>query len=252
VLAPLGLTWIALVLTPNAGAGTASGLVIVLGSLVTAIADSNNDNPQIQAILQSLGHTDSSEIGRTLIIAIFVIVAALAAAAGVQSVLRMREEEADGRLEPVLATPRSRVAWLLSWTFVAPVIVVVVLVATGATAALSFAALDDTDHAWLSLGSAVAAAPAALTSVGITALLFGLLPRLAIALGWGVYGVTAGIGMFGNLLGLDQDVIEKISPIANVPALPTDDWVPTLVLSAIVVLAVALAALGFRRRDLAT
>jgi ABC-2 type transport system permease protein len=82
--------------------------------------------------------------------------------------------------------------------------------------------------------------------------LVGLLPRAAIALGWGVYGVLAAIGMFGGLLGLDEDAVKALSPIANVPALPTDDWIPSIVLGAIALAAVALGAVAFRRRDVAT
>ena len=249
---PLALAWRLQWPTLIAWAGGSALFGLALGSLVSAVADSNIDNPQIQAILQSLGHTNASEIGRTLLIAIFVIVAAVAAAAGVQSVLRVREEEAEGRLESVLATPRSRVGVLLASMLVAAAIVTVVLLATGVAAAISFIALDDADNAWLSVGSAAASAPAALSFTGITALLVGLLPRAAIGIGWGVYGLLTGIGMFGGLLGIDQDVVVHVSPIANVPALPTDDWLPTIVLGAIAIVTAALAALAFRRRDLVT
>lgn len=249
---PLALAWRLQWPTLVAWAGGSALFGLALGSLVSAVAKANIDNPQIQAILQSLGHTDAGEIGRTLLIAIFVIVAAVAAAAGVQSVLRVREEEAEGRLESVLATPRSRVGVLLASTVVAAVIVIAVLLATGVAAAISFIELGDTDNAWLSLGSAAASAPAALSFTGITALLFALVPRVAIGIGWGVYGLLAGIGMFGGLLGIDEDVIVHVSPIANVPALPTDDWLPTVVLGAMALVTSAVAALAFRRRDLVT
>jgi ABC-2 type transport system permease protein len=249
---PLALAWRLHWPTLVAWAGGSALFGLALGSLVRAIADANIDNPQIQRILQSLGHTAAADVGRVLLIAVFVIVAGVAGAAGVQAVLRLREEEAEGRLEALLATPRTRSAWLLSFTLVGALTVTAVLVAAGAAAALSFAVLDDPDDAWLSIGSAVAALPAVLSFVGVTALFAGLLPRAAIALGWGVYGVLAAIGMFGGLLGLDEDTVKALSPIANVPALPTDDWIPSIVLGAIAIAAVALGAVAFRRRDLAT
>ncbi|MES1169294.1 MAG: polyketide antibiotic transporter, partial [Leifsonia sp.] len=126
-----------------------------------------------------------------------------------------------------------------------------VLVATGLASAVGFVALGNWDNAWLSLGQCLIQGPAALTFVGAAALLVGLLPRLAIALGWGVFALGVGVGLFGGLLGL-SDEVQNLSPIAKVPTLPTDDWVPTVVVAAIAVALVALAAFAFRRRDVVT
>lgn len=248
---PVALAWRLQWPTLVAWAGGSALFGFALGSLVSSIANAKLDNPQVTAILESLGHTQG-DVGRTLLVAVFVIIAAVAGAAGVQAVLRMREEESDGHLEPVLATPRSRVAWFLSFAGIGLLTVVIVMVATGLTSAISFFALGDVDDAWLSIGSALAALPAVLTFTGIAALAVGLLPRASIAIGWGAYGLLAGLGMFGGLMGIDDDVVKAISPIANVPALPTDDWVPTIVLGGIVIVTLVLGALAFRRRDLST
>ncbi|MEP6843630.1 MAG: polyketide antibiotic transporter, partial [Pseudolysinimonas sp.] len=222
---PAGLAWRLQWPTLIAWAGGSALLGLVLGSLVTAVSKANLDNPQVEAVIQSLGHGGANDVGRSLVSAIMVLIGAVAAAAGVQAVLRMREEETEGRLEPVLATPRSRVSWLLSFTLIAAASVLIVLVATGVAAAIGFAALGDADNAWLSIGSALVQAPAALSFAGATALLVGLLPRLAVSLGWAVFGILIGLGLFAGLLNLPKGA-DKISPIANVPALPTDDWVP--------------------------
>jgi ABC-2 type transport system permease protein len=248
---PAALAWRLQWPTLIAWAGGSALLGLALGSLVTAISKANLDNPQIQAILQSLGHTGAADLGRTLISALMVLIGAVAAAAGVQAVLRMREEETEGRLETVLATPRSRVGWLLSYVFIAAASVLIVLVATGVTAAIGFAGVGQSDNAWLAFGSAAVQAPAALSFVGATALFVGLLPRLAVSLGWAVFGILIGFGLFAGLLNLPKGV-DKISPIANVPALPTDDWVPTIVLGVIAVVAAVLGAMALRRRDLST
>lgn len=248
---PVGLAWRLQWPTLTAWAGGSALLGLVLGSLVTAVSNANIGNAQIQSILQSLGHTGASDMGRTLISAVMVLVGATAAAAGVQAVLRMREEETEGRLEPVLAAPRSRIMWLLSYALIAAASVLIVLVATGVAASIGFAAVGQPDNAWLALGSALVQAPAALSFVGVTALLVGLLPRPAVSLGWAVFGILIGFGLFGGLLNLPKGV-DKISPIANVPALPTDDWVPTIILALIAVIATALGAMALRRRDLST
>jgi ABC-2 type transport system permease protein len=247
---PFGLAWRLQVPSMLAWTVGSALLGLALGSLVTAIANSNVDNPAIEAILESLGHTQG-DLGQALIPALMVLVGVLAAAAGVQAVLRLREEESDGRAEEVLAAPRSRIGTLLAFTAVGGFTVLIVLLATGLTSAAGFAAIGDSDNAWLSLGQALVQAPAALKFVALAALLVGLLPRLSIALSWGVFALGVGIGLFGGLLGLSEDV-QKISPFSNVPALPTDDWLPTILLGVAAVILTFLAALAFRRRDLVT
>jgi ABC-2 type transport system permease protein len=247
---PFALAWRLQTPTLIAWAAGSALLGLALGSLVTAISGANLDNPTVAAILQSLGHTQG-DLGQALIPALMVLIGVLAAAAGVQAVLRMRDEESDGRTESVLTTARSRVGWLLSFTAVGALSVVVVLLATGLASAAGFAALGKSDEAWLSLVQALVQTPAALTFVGLAAVLVGLLPRAAIALSWGVFALGIGIGLFGSLLGLDDDV-QKISPFANVPPLPTDDWLPTVLIGAVALVLAVLAALAFRRRDLVT
>lgn len=250
---PFALAWRLQWPSLIAWAGGTALFGLVLGGLISAVRDNNLDNPQIQAILQSLAHagTSESDISAAFLSAIMAIVGGVAAAGGVQAVLRTRDEESGGRLETVLAVPVSRVGWLLAFTAVAVITVLVTLIATGLTGALGFALLEDPDTAWLAFGSALVQAPAALAFTGITALLVGLLPRAATGLGWALFGVLTGLGLFGGLLGLPEGV-EKISPLADVPALPADDWAPTIVVGAVAAAATALGALAFRRRDLST
>ena len=173
-----------------------------------------------------------------------------------------REEEDDGaeqvlaqqagaaaHAESLLAAPVARIGWLLSFAALGAVTVAVVLLATGLTAAAGFAASGSDDFAWLALGQCLVQAPAALVFVGVTALVVGLLPRLAIALGWGLFGAGVVIGYFGQVLQLPE-WLQKLSPLVHVPELPTDDWGPTVILAAVAVIAALLAAFAFRRRDI--
>lgn len=247
----LGLAWRLQWPTALAWTVGAALLGLALGSLVTAIADAQSsfDSPALTAVLQSLGHTDGSDLAAALTPALMNIVGALAGAAGVQAVLRMRDEESEGRLEQVLAGPRSRAGWLAAFTLVATATVVLLLTATGAAAALGFVTTGDADSAGLAFGQALVQAPAALVFTALAALLVGLLPRAAVALSWGLYGLGVVVGLFGGLLDL-PDSVEHVSPLRNVPVLPTDDVVPTLIVAAVAAAAVALAALAIRRRDL--
>ncbi len=249
---PLGLAW-RLQRGSILGWSVGSALLgLAIGSLVTAVSKIDfSGNPLFQQLMASLGHTNQTDVARTLIPALLALVGVLAAAAGVQAVLRAREEEAAGGAEPLLAAPVSRAGWILSFTAVGALTVVIVLLATAAATAIGFAASGSGDFAWLSLGQCLIQAPAALCFVGLTALAVGLLPRAAIGLGWGLYGAGLVLGLFGQVLNL-PDGVQKISPFASVPALPAEDWWPTVIVAAVALAFAALAALAFRRRDLAT
>ncbi len=225
-------------------------LGLALGSLVTAVSQLDfADNPQIAALLQSLGHTDQTDVARALIPALMVIVGSVAAAAGVQAVLRAREEESAGRAETILASPVSRIGWLLAFAAVGAVTVAAVLLATGLASAAGFAASGSDDFAWLSLGQCLVQAPAALVFVAVTALVFGVVPRAATGLAWGLFGAGVVVGYFGQMLQLPE-WLQKLSPLVHVPELPTDDWWPTVALAAVALALTALAVIAFRRRDL--
>ncbi|MES1212924.1 MAG: polyketide antibiotic transporter, partial [Leifsonia sp.] len=90
------LAWRLQVPTLISWAAGSALLGLALGSLVTAITTSDVDNPAIEAVMNSLGHTQG-DLGTALIPAIMVIVGVLAAASGLQAVLRMRDEESGGR-----------------------------------------------------------------------------------------------------------------------------------------------------------
>jgi ABC-2 type transport system permease protein len=248
---PFALAWRLQWPTVVAWAGGSALLGLALGSLVTAIANSNVDNPQIEAIIASLGHDDQASLGRALIPAMLVIIGALAGAAGVQAVLRLRDDEADGRAEAVLTTPVSKIGWLLAGTAVGVLSVLTVLVATGLTTALGFAMIGNADDALLSLGQALVQAPSALVFVGVAVLAVALVPRISTAVAWLLFAFGVGWGLFGGLFGA-PDWTSNLSPIGTIPTLPTDDWVPTLIVGGIAVAATVVAALAFRRRDLVT
>jgi len=248
---PLALAWRLHWPTLVAWAAGSAVLGLALGSLVTAISGAEIDNPQIEAIIASLGHDDQASLGRALIPAILMIVGALAGAAGVQAVLRLRDDEADGRAEALLATPVSKIGWLLAGTTVGALSVLTVLVATGATTALGFLIIGNTDDAGLSFGQALVQAPSALVFVGLATLAIALVPRISTALAWLLFAFGVGWGLFGGLFGAPEWT-ENLSPLTTVPSLPTEDWVPTIIVGGVAVVATALAALAFRRRDLIT
>jgi ABC-2 type transport system permease protein len=231
-------------------AGTAVfGLIV--GSLGTAVSDAAFDNPDLLRILQSLSHTSRDDIAIIFTGTIFVFVCILAAAAGIQAVLRMREEESQGRAELLLATPLGRIRWMADAILIGIVTVVIVIGVTATAAWLSFLPYDKPDLAWNAVGTALVQLPAAIVFVALAALLVGVLPSVATGVTWGAFGVSVVLGLFGGLLQLPDEVV-TISPLANVPTVPVDDWGLTVVLLASALVAIVLGLVTFRRRDLTT
>ena len=169
----------------------------------------------------------------------------------VQSVLRLRTEEALLRAEPVLATPVSRRRWAISHLAVAFAGSVIMLVVAGLAVALGYG-LGGGDLASLPrlLGAAVVYLPATWLLVGFTAALVGLAPRAAPA-AWAVLALCLVVGLLGKVLGLPHWLM-TISPFQHVPALPA----ATLSVLPLVVLTVVAAGLtwagleGIARRDI--
>ena len=230
----------------------AGALGLVAANLANVAKDVVLDNPQIQAVLQSLaGGSEQPDLVSLFIVAIMQIVGMLAAAVGIQGVLRLREEETGGTAEEVLAGPTSRWTMMLSAVLIGTVSVIAVLVVTAAAEALSFLLVDLPDAAWRTIGEALVVLPAALVFVGIAALAVAILPRLSIAISWAVFGLAAVIGFFGALLQLPDEVVHA-TPWGNIPAIPVEEWTGIVALAAVAIGLVVIASVLYRRRDLKT
>jgi ABC-2 type transport system permease protein len=171
----------------------------------------------------------------------------------VQVLLRMREEETRGRLEPVLAGAVSRPRWVASQILTAALGAIVLLV--GFAVAMAVAAgqvVGGTSGLLRELtAAALAELPAVLVIAAAVLAVFALLPRRAVAISWLLLAASILLSpVFGASLRLPQWAMD-ISPFAHQKA-------PALEISALGIvatlgLAVALGVAGlaaFRRRDL--
>ncbi|MFD0970280.1 ABC transporter permease [Plantactinospora endophytica] len=252
LLSPLGLAW-RLQRGTLFGWAVAIGLFgVTIGSLAGTVEDAFAGNEGAARTIRELG--GGGALSDAFFTAMLAMVGAMAAGYVVQAMLRLRSEEAGGRVEPVLATATGRLRWLGGHLVVAAFGAVALLLLAGVSAGL-VAGLGNGDlgDRLVDLGAAalVQAAPA-LIMIGYVVLLFGLAPRLTVALAWLGYAVSLVFGQLGELLNLPQ-AVRDVSPFSHVPALPSADVTATpLVLLGVV--AVALGAAGlilFRRRDLA-
>jgi ABC-2 type transport system permease protein len=196
--------------------------------------------------------------GQTGLIDVFVtallgMAGVFAAAAGIQAVLRMRAEEAEGRAEILLSAPVSRARWLGANLFVAAVSATVVSTTAGAAAAVGLAVSGTSDGpAWSLVPAALAHVPAALVFATAAAVAFALAPRLSILVAWGVLAVAIVLGEFGELFGLPA-WLQDASPFRHSSAMPVESFNQAGAVGLLLVAAAgaSLAAYFLRRRDLA-
>ncbi len=168
----------------------------------------------------------------------------------VQMLLRMRDEEACGRLEPVLAGAVSRPRWMLAHTASAVLGAAALLLAYAAAAGLT-AAQAAGDPGLLSelLAAALAELPAVLVMAALVVVVVAFVPRWAVPVSWLLLAAAALLSPLFQL-SVPQWLLDA-SPFAHQPA-PTVDVGGTAVVALLAVAAALLAAglAAFRRRDL--
>jgi len=227
-------------------------LGLIAGGLGPLVADAVRGNPSLSDLIARLVPGSQADIVEVFTAALVGIAGVLAAAAGVQVLVRLRSEESGGRAELLLATPRTRGEWIGSAMLIASLSVIAVCAVTGMAAGAAIAASSgDAADLVRYTGAALAHTPAALVFVAVTALAFAAAPRLTAALGWGLLAVGLILGQFGELLGL-PGWLQDVSPYRHTSALPVEELdVPAaLLLVAVAGLGGLLAAVLLRRRDL--
>lgn len=244
---PLGL---ALRLQRGSLIGWSVGL-LALGATYGSVADQVDqfveDNEQLAEYFTEYG-------GATLTDAFFTTTAMMLALIGagfaVQSMLRSTAEEGSLRAELLLATPVSRTAWVGSHLVIAVLGSVLVLGLTGLGTAVTYGIIvGDFSTLGRLLGAELAYLPAVWVLTGVALLLYGLLPRAAVA-AWGVYAAVILSGILGDVLNLPSWV-RNLSPFEHVPQLPANEFelLPTALITAAAVALMAAGLAGFRHRD---
>ncbi|HVX06815.1 hypothetical protein [Humibacter sp.] len=246
---PIGLAW-----RLQRGSIIGWGIAAVVGGLLIAgLGKTLNDavaaNPEIATSLKKVG-SGSGSVLEVFLGVMAALIGLLVAGAAVQTVIRLRQEEAATNAETVLATPVGRLRWYLSFVIVAVVASAIILVLAGAVMGGALSGID----AKLA-GAAIALALAQLPAVGVymavTAFVFGVFPRATTAVGWTAFGVGVVLGEFGALLGL-PDWVRQIAPTDHTPTVPlgSADWGGTWIMAAITIVLVAVGAWAFTRRGL--
>lgn len=250
LLSPLGL---ALRLHRGTLIGWGVGMTVAayaFGIVGRSVDDFEEVSPQFVEFLEELyPGAEIIDIFATFLMAMLAI-----AAAGftVQSLLRMRAEEASGRAEPVLATAVSRPVWLGSHVAVAAGGTAVILTAMGAAGMLGYlTGGGDVAGGLGQFQAAVVFIPSVLALGAFVLVAFAFVPRWAMLVAWGALVMALVMGQLGELLKFPQALL-NVSPFTHAPKVPAEPFeaLPLVVLTVVAVALGGLAFLGFRRRSL--
>ena len=232
-----------------AGAAVLGGLAGGLGPVVT---DAVAGNTSLEELIGRLVPGSRADIIDVFTTALLGIAGVLAAAAGIQGILRLRAEETEGRAELLLAVPQSRTRWLVANFLLAIISATVVGAVAGTAAAVGLSLTGTAGTPAIQLVAAsLAHVPAAAVLIAVSAAIFAGIPRWSVAAGWGLLTCGLVLGQFGDLLGLPA-WLRAVSPFHHSPAMPVEtfDPVPVVVMGLLSVVGAALAAYLIQHRDL--
>ena len=226
-------------------------LGMIYGAAADSIGEMLSENPRLEEIFDQLGGAQT--LTDTFFATAVGIIALVATAYSIRSVLKLKTEEDALRAEHVLATatPRRRYAWShLVYGLVGPV---VILVFAGTLAGVTYGSIvgDIAGETPRVLAAAVSQLPAVWVITGASMALYGMSPHLA-SLSWGVLAFCLILGQLGAILQFPQWSL-NLSPFSHIPMIPAEDFVvaPFAILVALAAVLVGVGLTAFRNRDIA-
>ena len=231
----------------------AAVLGLFAGGLAQPAIDALRSNPSVADVVDRLVAGRTNDLLDTFLAAIMTFLGVLAAGAAMQAVLRARTEESDGRTELLLSGRGGPGNSLRDGLIVALGSLVAVAVAGGVFAAVALAAAGHPERFAGSVASAFVQLPAAAVFAAFAGLVFAVLPRAAVPVGWTVLVLGFVLGQFGALFALPQ-AIRDLSPFSHTPVVPGPDidWAPVIVMAIIALAIAGIATALSHRRDLVT
>jgi ABC-2 type transport system permease protein len=226
------------------------GALALLMGVISGAATPDVISEEVQRQLEKLGTdsvvTPSGWLGFSFVF--FILAVSVFCSMQISS---MRAEEADGRLETLLALPMGRRRWFFGRLILAAAGAAAVALAAGVLAWAGAA----TQSAEVSLASMLGAGanclPAALLFLGVGALALALAPRAAPGIAYGLVAAAFVWQMFGSLLEVPEWLL-ALSPFHDVGLIPGESFkaVGALVMVVLALVATLAATWVFERRDL--
>ncbi|MBU5421080.1 ABC transporter permease [Cellulomonas hominis] len=219
---------------------------LLFGSVVESMTDLLDDAGGATADLVRGTGVDA------LLSLLVTMIALVTTVFALQSAVSLRADEASGLIEPQLAGALSRTRWAGQRLVLPAAGSAVLLLLGGGLMGAGYGSLVD-DTAGQAGRLALAALgywPAVLVFVGVAVALFGWLPRLAVALTWGVLAATYFAVLLGDALRLPRWLLDVL-PFSATPYLPLEPvrWTPLVVLTLVAGALVAAGLARFARRD---
>ncbi|MER5852115.1 ABC transporter permease [Streptomyces sp. NPDC002012] len=219
---------------------------VVFGGLTGGAADLVGDNAKTQEIFERMG--GQSGLTDAFLAAMVSMLGMVAALYIIATVLRLHGEETAGRAEPVLAGGVGRIGWAAGHLAIAFGGAALIMAVGGLGLAVGYG-----HELPAMLGASLVQLPAIWLLGGVAVLLYGALPKAAVA-SWGVAGICLALGWIGPAIDLPQPVMD-VSPFTHLPKLPGGtgmEWGPVLALTAAAVVLVGAGMTALRRRDVLT
>jgi ABC-2 type transport system permease protein len=250
---PFALAWR---LQKSSAIGLLVGIVLI-GGAVGGMAQSVSETEGIGDLLGGLGGMNwMAEVGnRNAFIGIFIYILTIGVAVyAMMSILRLQKEEFDYHAEMILAKPISRIKWMSSYLLVSILCVTGIMLALGFSAGTAFGLTSSNfgqsfQNVFLMCLSKL---PVVWMMVGISALLYGILPRMATILSLCIWGLFTAIEFLWEGQIVSWSVMQYI-PYAYAHYTIPVDRLPILPLIGLILLAFALQVLGlsgFKKRNI--
>ena len=222
-----------------------TGLIFGLVAQGAGTTLSGTSVRDVFARLGASGSGSSAYLGIT-----FLMVAILLACIAAAQVTAARSEESEGRLEPLLTRPVTRIRWLAGRLLVA----VLALAACAMLAGLATLAGAVAGGAHVDAGAVVGGglntlAPAVCV-LGLGVLAFGIAPRLAAPAVYGVIAWSVLVDVIGGIGALDHWVADTsvFRQMAAVPSVPPN-WPAIGWMVALGIASAVAGSAAFARRD---
>lgn len=184
--------------------------------------------------------------------AMFMSVSAMVASIpSLQSILKLRSEEKNGRIEVLLSSVISRSRLLGSYVFVSLVNTILFLFMAGFGMGITGSqSMNDSSYLLDLTIAGLAFAPAIWIGIGLVVLLFGSAPRKT-SYSWAIVIYAFIVVYLGEILQM-PDWMMDISPFNHIPKIPAEnfDWLSSASLTALAAILIIIGWISFRRRDL--
>lgn len=229
----------------------AFGLFLIGASYGSVLGDLESFFSGIELMQDLLVQTEGFSLTEQFIPMLMSVMAIISAIPALMAVLKIKSEEKNNRIEHILSRAVSRNRLLGSYTTLAVIAGLVMLLLAGiGLGVVGNAAMAESLSLGMFLSAALAYMPAILVMVGLAVVLIGWAPK-ATGLVWVYLAYSFTVVYLGTLLQFPE-WMQNLSPFGHVPGIPIEDfdWPTAVVLTGIGVILLVIGFIGYNKRDI--